>query len=158
MIPKMRVIVPVYTHIKTNARQYCTLFKLYWFIFTNITWIYREHDLGCALITMSDPMAMNHKRHVWWQKHLPACISDGCIHVYSEHTGSINFQVTLSTSSEWCDGIKLRSVAYFIWLLQFRVTGHLCGEFTGHRWIPRTMASDAELWCFLWSASELTAE
>ena len=25
----------------------------------------------------------------------------------------------------------------------------LCaGEFTGHRWIPRTKASDAELWCF----------
>ena len=34
----------------------------------------------------------------------------------------------------------------------FRVTGHLCGEFTGPRWIPRTKASDAELWCFLWSA------
>ena len=34
----------------------------------------------------------------------------------------------------------------------FRVTGLLCGEFTGHRWIPRTKASDAELWCFLWSA------
>ena len=33
----------------------------------------------------------------------------------------------------------------------FCVTGHLCGEFTGHRWIPRTKASDAELWCFLWS-------
>ena len=30
----------------------------------------------------------------------------------------------------------------------FRVTGHLCGEFTGHRWIPRTKASDAEFWCF----------
>ena len=25
-----------------------------------------------------------------------------------------------------------------------RVTGHLCGEFTGHRWIPHTKASDAE--------------
>ena len=36
----------------------------------------------------------------------------------------------------------------------FRVTGHLCGEFTGPRWIPHTKASDAELWCFLWSASE----
>ena len=36
----------------------------------------------------------------------------------------------------------------------FRVTGHLFGEFTGPRWIPRTKASDAELWCFLWSASE----
>ena len=23
---------------------------------------------------------------------------------------------------------------------------------TGHRWIPLTKASDAELWCFLWSA------
>ena len=30
----------------------------------------------------------------------------------------------------------------------FRVTGSLCGEFTGHRWIPRTKASDAGLWCF----------
>ena len=32
----------------------------------------------------------------------------------------------------------------------FRVTGHLCGEFTGPRWIPRTKASDAELWCIIW--------
>ena len=36
----------------------------------------------------------------------------------------------------------------------FRVTGHLCGEFTGHRWIPRTKACDVELWCFLWSAPQ----
>ena len=34
----------------------------------------------------------------------------------------------------------------------FRVAGPLCGEFTGHLWPPRTKASDAELWCFLWSA------
>ena len=32
----------------------------------------------------------------------------------------------------------------------FRVTGHLCGDFTGHR----TKASDAELWCFVWSTPE----
>ena len=30
----------------------------------------------------------------------------------------------------------------------FRVTDILCGEFTGHRWIPLKKASDAELWCF----------
>ena len=30
----------------------------------------------------------------------------------------------------------------------FRVTRHLCGEFTGPRWIPHTKASDAELWRF----------
>ena len=36
----------------------------------------------------------------------------------------------------------------------FRVTGPLCGEFTGPGEFPHTKASDAELWCFLWSASE----
>ena len=40
----------------------------------------------------------------------------------------------------------------------FRVTGHLCGEFIGHRWIPLTKASDAELWCLLWSAPEQMVE
>ena len=29
---------------------------------------------------------------------------------------------------------------------------------TGHRWTPFTKASDAELWCFLWSAPEQTVE
>ena len=38
------------------------------------------------------------------------------------------------------------------------VTGPLCGEFTGHRWIPFTKASDTELWCFLRSASEQWVE
>ena len=40
----------------------------------------------------------------------------------------------------------------------FRVTGPLCGEFTGHRWIPLTKASDAELCYFLWSVPEQTVE
>ena len=39
-----------------------------------------------------------------------------------------------------------------------RVTGPLCWEFTGHPWIPHPNASDAELWCFLWSAPEQTVE
>ena len=38
----------------------------------------------------------------------------------------------------------------------FHVPGVLCGEFTGHLWIPRTQASDAEFLCFLWSAPEAT--
>ena len=29
-----------------------------------------------------------------------------------------------------------------------RVIGPLCGEYTGHRRIPVTKASDEELWCF----------
>ena len=34
----------------------------------------------------------------------------------------------------------------------FSVLLALCGKITGHRWIPLTKASDAELWCFLSSA------
>ena len=40
----------------------------------------------------------------------------------------------------------------------FHVTCHLRGEFTGYRSIPRTKASDAALWCFLWCAPEQTVE
>ena len=40
----------------------------------------------------------------------------------------------------------------------FHATSLLWGEFTGHRRIPRTKASVAELWCFLWSAPEPTVE
>ena len=62
------------------------------------------------------------------------------------------------------DGILYTSVATMWWTTNsmmtssngiiIRVTGHLCGEFTGPRWIPHTKASDAELWCFLCSAPE----
>ena len=38
----------------------------------------------------------------------------------------------------------------------FRVTSLLCGEFTGHRLILRTKASEAGLGCFLWFAPEPT--
>ena len=53
-----------------------------------------------------------------------------------------------------------RSVSLFALIMTssngniFRVTGPLSVEFTGHRWIPLTKASDAELWCFPWSAPE----
>ena len=40
----------------------------------------------------------------------------------------------------------------------FRVTGHLCRELTGPRWIPHTKASDADARRFLWSAPEETVE
>ena len=39
-----------------------------------------------------------------------------------------------------------------------RVTGPLRGESTGYRGIPLTKATDAELWCFVWSVLEQTAE
>ena len=38
----------------------------------------------------------------------------------------------------------------------FRVTSPLCEDFTGHWWISLTKDSEAELWCFRWSAPEQT--
>ena len=92
---------------------------------------------------------------------------------YKYHWASVPFQMILYLrkailNSIWCIIQKWWSSADTqIWNSQqhimtssngniFRVTGYLCGEFTGHRWIPRTKASDAELWCFLWYAPELT--
>ena len=40
----------------------------------------------------------------------------------------------------------------------FRITGPLCGKFTGHRWIPLTKASDAEFWSAPDQTVEQTAE
>ena len=37
-------------------------------------------------------------------------------------------------------------------------SGPLVGESTGHRWIPLTKASDAELWYFLWFVREQTVQ
>ena len=40
----------------------------------------------------------------------------------------------------------------------FHITGPLWGESTSHCWILLTKASDAELWCFVWSAREQTVQ
>ena len=49
-----------------------------------------------------------------------------------------SIQKTLCRKSRWRHQIEVLSA------------GLLCGELTGHRWIPHAKASDAELWCFLW--------
>ena len=50
-----------------------------------------------------------------------------------------------------CDRVLVSSMFWYFMMTSsngniFRVTGHLCGEFTGPRWIPHTKASEAELW------------
>ena len=40
----------------------------------------------------------------------------------------------------------------------FRVIGPFAMGTTGHRWIPLTKATDADLRCFLWSAPEQMVE
>ena len=75
----------------------------------------------------------------------------------SHKTGTVNAH----TPEHWTESLAYSFQSYMMTSSNgniFRVTGPLWGEFTGHRWIPPTKASDAELWSFLWSAPEQTAE
>ena len=58
-------------------------------------------------------------------------------------TNSIEIWIKIQTSSFKKIHLNMRTSSNGI---IFRVTGPLRGEFTGHRWIPLTKASDAELW------------
>ena len=109
---------------------------------------------------------------IWWRHHV--CLQREAIHwVPCIRTDAyIKRYVCLQTIIHLCK--KWFSVWISIYIITFlsvsfvmmtssnknisRVTGHLCGEFTGSRWIPRTKASDAELWCFLWTASQQMVE
>ena len=82
--------------------------------------------------------------HILWNMHcfVLFCYGGllGLLYIRGSHMGNGKFMMTSSNVNI------------------FRATGHLCGEFTGHRWITHTKASDAVLWCFLWSAPEWTVK
>ena len=64
---------------------------------------------------------------------------------------SLNIKSNFKQTGNRCSDTTLKSTVIMMTSSNgniFRVTGHLCGKFLGHRWIPRTKASDAELWVF----------
>ena len=67
-----------------------------------------------------------------------------CTYVIFESISVIDIFSVSSKNFRWMP-------PYVIKWKHFRVTGVLCGESTGHRWIPLTKA---KLSCFLWSAPE----
>ena len=91
------------------------------------------------------------KSQVWLKMHtfeITATSHRG--HWFSKNDGAVPPCIECHQAKMSCALIMITSSNGNI----FRVTGPLCGEFSGHRWIPLTKASDAELWCFLWSAPE----
>ena len=89
------------------------------------------------------PWPSGGRLHGWNAQHTRHGTACQCWHDAESGKGFCNFIIFMMTSSN--GNI-------------FRVTGPLCEEFTGHQWIPRTKASDAELWCLLWSAPEHKAQ
>ena len=82
--------------------------------------------------------------------HRPSCSCAFRWHIQvmdsSSHTGLSGFS---TSATSWI----IKQIQHNLFMIRswwrhqmeniFRVTGHLCGEFTGPRWIPRTKASDA---------------
>ena len=66
----------------------------------------------------------------------------------------------LSETRSWCpiNGVLVRLQAMMTSSNRniFRVTGLLCGEFTGHRWFPTQRTVTRSFNVFLWSAPEPT--
>ena len=112
-------------------------------------------------------------RIMWWRRYKIGSdnkIVKQCIKCYKQpsiHGDVITWKHSRycwSLTDSYCKGAVIRSLMFPVSMMTswignlFRVTGSLCGELTGDRWIPCTKASDAELWCFLWSAPEYTVE
>ena len=105
---------------------------------------------GCVSETWNYPM--RYAAIVWFRASVPLCIESG-VQFPEQKKKTSKGQIL-----RWCLkapvlGVNGSLMASSNWSI-FRVTGPLCGEFTGDRWIPRTKASDAELSCFLWSPPE----
>ena len=121
---------------------------------------------------------------IWWRHHVHlqrwyklcftiACVRSGItckIDFYVSYNQSISaskIRMFVLTNDEHCKRVFLVLVVYFLYIYHDDVIRwkhsprywpfgrELTGD-TGHLWIPLTKASDAELWCFLWSAREQT--
>ena len=90
----------------------------------------------------------------------PACLYNFYGHQFSEHISCVSDGNLVINRNESRFDLLVFDYYQFVSMKTlsngniFHVTGHVCGEFTGHRWITRTEASDAALWCFLSSVPE----
>ena len=88
----------------------------------------------------------HNKKFVWYMN--PENLSMG-----RESKSEVYFTWRITSVWNWRKNTNIMEICLheyddvFKWK-HFRVIGHLCGEFTSHRWIPHTKTSDAELWFF----------
>ena len=90
----------------------------------------------------------------WYVPHISIRLNDKIFHCCALVEEGVQIQVRFSNAIVIEGDLSVTSASTRDMMTSsngniFRVTGHLCRVFTGHRWIPRTKASDAERWCFL---------
>ena len=138
----------------------------YWFRQWLVAWSAPSYYLNQCRLIMK--WKLRNERHYNWSQTArippsPRKKENGSHFVFSilwsthSHTkGIINNYVMEVNAEGILRNPNTRSYRAFPWWWTsngniFRVTGPLYREFTGHRWIPLTKASDSELWCFLCS-------
>ena len=113
------------------------------FVFDVIcVWLCHYVEFSCKGVVVYNQvihLGSNHKPLWRWSRNIPGKLNVDviAIDVAAPHDGCPWINCVMMTSSK---------------RISLSVTGLLCGKFSGHRWIPHTKASDAKLWCFLWSA------
>ena len=116
-------------------------------VITYLCWAKSLHMLAKGAPVRKTHLRTNSFRIVVWEDsmwvHLAVVVTPA---PGRPHVGPMNLAIWGGTKIDW-------QIIIIIIMTSsngniFRVTGHLCGEFTGPRWIPRTKASDAELWYF----------
>ena len=123
------------------------------------TGLFYPNTLGLFSQTLEQSVIKQHFSHassestekIWYYKHNT---------ITKQYAYSMVYTVRMSRPAFAQNPLKIGFHSWYRtwWRQQMetfsRVTGHLCVEFTGDRWIPRKKASDVELWCFLWCLPE----
>ena len=115
--------------------------------------------LACAMYSISAIHCTRTLQSAWqigifgWSDriHFPVMLSYCTTSKQKAHNiKRVRFSITRKASATKC------GLLYMMHQMEtFSALLAICaGKFTDHRWIPRTKASDAKLWCFLWSAPE----
>ena len=113
--------------------------EILWYIV--IKWTHTVNSLWKIIVVI-----INDTKHKKWNIQVMKLHIQSICFVWNQHKHFNDHQ----EACKWLSLIMMTSSNGKI----FCVTGPLCREFTGLRWIPCTKASDAELWCFLWSGPE----
>ena len=162
----MDVLINVYNHIKYSCESIYQCFDSSPFHDDVIKWKYFPRYWPCGRGIHRSPVNSPHKGK--WRGALTFCLicaringwvntrEAGDLRPYRTHYDVRVMLWIMSETYRWiCLGQYQDDVIKW---KHFPRYWPLCGEFTGHRRIPLTKASDAEFLCFLWSTPEHTVE
>ena len=139
---------PLSEPMMVSPLTHICVYRLQW-----VNWTDVHKDLWCHMVSLD-----NNDLNSWSHYFVGVYIMNEMYHYTTARSCKHYFGHSLYKPSRSCHGGCRCPGVYFIMASSngniFRVTGHLCGEFTSHQWIPHTKASDTELWYFLWSVPE----